>query len=150
MRRIATALMLLLPVTSAAHASGGIGCQGKSGAVTFEINSGVTRGMGSPVFQFSATVETTDTAIEPDLRKVEMTKEHLAQYWLDGEELKMVLYRERAEGDHGYVSLTVQTSMKDEGVYEGRFDVEYFETKNIAAGEGKTVKADGDVSCFVE
>ena len=150
MRRMMIALMSLLPLTSAAVASGGIGCEGSAGKMRFSIESGVTRGMGNPVFQFKGTIATSDKAIQPDLRKVEVTDEHLAQYWLDGKELKMVVYREREAGDHGYVQLTMITRAKEEGTYAGRFDVSYFESKDIAAPEGKTIEVSGKVNCFVE
>lgn len=136
--------------TGEAQASGGIGCEGRAGKTKFSIQSGVTRGMGSPVFQFAGTIETTEKAIQPDLRKVRLNDDQLAQYWLDGKELRMVLYKERATGDHGYVELTMLTKSVGEGSYAGRFDILYYETKGDASGEGKTLKAAGKVSCFVE
>ena len=150
--RTVLAFLFMAAAGSHAAASGGIGCEGSEGSVTLEINSGVTRGMGSPVFQFQAKVTTTDKAIEPDLRAVTFAQEHLAQYWLDGEELRMVLYRERAAGDHGYVQFTVLTRAKgdeDEGTYAGRFEATYYEGKGVSA-EGRTVTVDGEVTCFVE
>lgn len=139
-----------LAMPGEATASGGLGCEGDAGKAKFTIESGVTRGMGSPVFQFRGQIETTDRAIQPDLRKVAVTGEHLAQYWLDGEELRMVLYRERAQGDHGYVELTVLTRTDGEGGYSGRFEIVYFETAGDTSGEGKTIKAGGEATCFVE
>lgn len=134
-----------------AFASGGLSCEAEDGSAKIAVESGVTRGMGSPVFNFRGSAEVSDKTIAEDLRTTTFTDEHLAQYWLDSEDLRLVLYRER-EGDkpHGYVEITVLTKAEgDEGSYAGTYALTVFDGTGDDP-EGKTVKFEGKIGCFVE
>lgn len=151
MRLSIVAVGMLCGVVPAA-ASGGLSCNAEDKSAKFSIESGVTRGMGSPVFNFRGVVEILEKGVAEDLRKIEFTGEHLAQYWLDGQSLKLLLYRERT-GDkpHGYVELTIETQAgDDEGTYNGPYRLVVFDMTGDTTGEGKTVNLDGQAYCFVE
>jgi hypothetical protein len=152
--RIATALLLtctgiVLPLAPA-RASGGLSCTSEDAFAVITIESGVTRGMGGPVFNFRATSVIRDDAVAGDLRNMAYEGEHLAQYWLDGEELRMLLYRERAEGAHGYVQIEVRTRSAEEGLYEGSYTLTGLDMTGDTTGEGRTFRQSGSVQCFVE
>jgi hypothetical protein len=151
--RSALLLMLVMLSCQPAFASGGLHCSAEAGGVTFEVGGGVTRGMGGPLFSFEGTLELADKAIAGDLARTAFTREHVAQYWLDGEDLRLLLYRER-EGDkpHGYVELTIVTEARGEegeGAYEGRYTLTVFDTTQENGG-GVTVTREGDVVCSAE
>jgi hypothetical protein len=149
MRSIIAAAALLSAVNGAA-ASGGLWCDIEDKSVRIAINSGVTRGMGGPIFNFAGKVEVLDKAVPADLQKTEFDSAHVPQYWLDDKELRLLLYRER-EGDkpHGYVELTILTKASDEGSYGGRYMLEVFDTDN-ASPEGNSWKFEGEISCGAE
>lgn len=151
-RHLAMTAAWLAVATATASASGGIGCEGKGTGTELSIESGVTRGMGSPVFNFRGVLAVTDTAAAADLRKTELSGEHLAQYWLDDKALNMVVYRERgADAPHGYVEALVKTAPSDEeGTYAGSYSLTVFDTQGDTTGEGRTLKYTGQVTCFVE
>jgi len=132
-------------------ASGGLSCEVEDKAVKLLVESGVTRGMGGPVFNFRGTLEVLDEAVAGDFRRISFDQAHLPQYWLDGDELRLLLYRER-EGDkpHGYVHFVIETKSVDEGSYEGTYGLTVFDTTGDTTGEGKTVAHEGAVSCMVE
>jgi hypothetical protein len=131
-------------------ASGGLQCTAEDDFAVVTIESGVTRGMGGPVFNFRATSVIRDDAVAGDLRNMAFDGEHLAQYWLDGEELRLLLYRERAEGAHGYVQIEVRTTAGEEGLYAGSYDLAVFDMAGDTTGEGRTFRQSGPVECFVE
>ena len=113
-----------------AAASGGLSCSLEDQSVRIAIESGVTRGMGGPVFNFRGTLEILDKAVAEDLRKTEFDGRHLPQYWLSERALQLHLYRER-EGDkpHGYVDLVIETQAgDDEGLYGGSYRLTVFDT----------------------
>lgn len=150
MRAKIAAVAILSSILPAA-ASGGIGCTAEDKKVVFEVNAGVTRGMGSPIFSFDGKVEVKDNSVAADLRKTEFKMDHVAQYWLDGKDLRLDLYRER-EGDkaHGYVELVLYTKPKgDEGEYAGTYEISVYDTVGEGA-EAKEAKFKGKVGCFVE
>ena len=152
MRAAAVAFVFLVS-TGIAAASGGLHYSTDDKAVAFELEGGVTRGMGSPLFSFRGELDIKDHAVADDLRKTSLGREHVAQYWLGGEDLKLLLYRER-EGDkaHGYVELLIETAARgeaDEGLYEGRYALSVFDTQGDA-GEGMTFDVAGDVVCSAE
>lgn len=151
-----TTLFLLLTALSCqpAFASGGVHCSADADGVTIDVGGGVTRGMGGPLFSFEGTLEIADKNIAADLAKTEFAREHVAQYWLDGDDLRLLLYRER-EGDkaHGYVELTIQTKARPgddgEGYYDGRFSLTVFDGVGDNS-EGVTVTREGEVVCSAE
>jgi hypothetical protein len=105
--------------------------------------------MGSPIFNFRGTLEILDKAVTEDLRKTEFEGAHVAQYWLDNVNLRLVLYRERA-GDkpHGYVELTILTQAgDDEGLYGGTYKLSVFDN---STGQGQDWSYEAPISCFVE
>ncbi|MCO5080374.1 MAG: hypothetical protein M9955_01810 [Rhizobiaceae bacterium] len=150
MRAKIAAIAILSSIVPAA-ASGGLGCTAKDKKVAFELNAGITRGMGSPIFSFDGKVEIRDKGVAADLRKTAFKMDHVAQYWLDGKELRLDLYRER-EGSkpHGYVELVLYTKAKgDENEYAGTYELIVYDTvgDNVQA---KQAKFKGKVGCFVE
>ncbi|MBX3570373.1 MAG: hypothetical protein KF914_20090 [Rhizobiaceae bacterium] len=150
--RAAMASIVMLACAGPAFASGGLSCEAKDEAARIEVESGVTRGMGGPVFNFRGSSEFVSEKVEADLGKQGYTDEHLAQYWLDGEELRLLLYRER-DGDkpHGYVEITIRTKqIDDEGTYAGSYELSAFDTTGTDGGEARTFEVKGEISCFVE
>jgi hypothetical protein len=151
-----TRLFLLLMAFGCqpASASGAVQCSADANGVTFEVGGGVSRGMGAALFSFEGRLEVADKAIAADLARTTFTRDHVAQYWLDGEDLRLLIYRER-EGDkpHGYVELTLGTKARPgddgEGMYDGRYMLRIFDMTD-ENGEGITVSREGGVECFVE
>jgi hypothetical protein len=111
--------------------------------------------MGAPLFSFEGNLEIADKAITPDLARTTFVRDNVVQYWLDGEDLRLLIYRER-EGDkpHGYVELTIETNARPgddgEGMYGGSYALRVFDMTNENGGEGMTVSREGAVECFVE
>ena len=133
-----------------AAASGGFSCEADDAQARIMIQSGVTHGMGSPVFNFRAEAEVKGGEVADDLRKTDFGDEHLAQYWLGDGELKLVLYRER-DGDkaHGSVEIVVRTKLDEEGGAKGTYEVSTFDVP-ADGGDAKESRATGEVSCSVE
>jgi len=152
--RFLTACAALFLMSGNALASGGLSCDSEEDApARILIEAGMTRGMGSPLFSFKGSVTIADTSVAEDLRKVEFEQQHVPQYWIDMTALKLRLYRER-EGDkpHGYVDIAIETQPRDseEGTYGGAYTLEVFDMTGDTTGEGKTLKLQGPMSCFVE
>ncbi|MBX3582020.1 MAG: hypothetical protein KF810_09005 [Rhizobiaceae bacterium] len=151
--RILVAVAVFSMCAGGASASGGINCEARDKAVSFEVSAGVSRGLGAAIFSFDGKVTIKDKKIASDLVNTKFERDHVAQYWLDGKELRLLLYRER-EGDkpHGYVELGIVTKAKpgddDDGIYGGDYTLSVFDTSN--SDEGLTVTRKGKVSCFVE
>lgn len=145
MRWLACALMIV-GSTGMAAASGGLSCAADDAGVLLSAEGGVTRGMGSALFSFSGSVELRDGDVEDDLRVTEFGREHVAQYWLDGDVLKLRLYREReASKPHGYVEAVIET-----GDGKGRYFVNVYDMTHAREGEAVTASFAGDVTCMVE
>jgi hypothetical protein len=152
--RFVVAVAVFSMCAGEAQASGGINCEAKDKAVSIDVSAGVSRGMGAAIFSFDGTLEIDDPRVAPDLANTKFELDHVAQYWLDGEELRLRLYRERV-GDkpHGYVELSIETKSRgdeDEGVYAGRYQLSTYDTVDENTVEAVTSSYEGEVSCFVE
>ncbi len=152
----ATLFLLMTALTcQPAFASGGVHCSADADGVTIDVGGGVTRGMGGPLFSFEGTLDIADKSVAADLAKTQFAREHVAQYWLDGDDLRLLLYRER-EGDkaHGYVELTIATKARGgedgEGFYDGTYELTVFDATDDNGGEGVTVERKGEVVCSAE
>jgi hypothetical protein len=142
----------LLASTGPASASGGLSCSAGETGITIQVDGGVSRGMGGQLFSFDGSVSIKDAAVAADLQNTSFAREHVAQYWLDGEELRLGIYRERdADKPHGYVELEVRAKVQgepDEGLYAGTFLVKTWD--GAGDGDPKEFKAEGAIECFVE
>lgn len=142
---------MLLSSASAAFASGGIWCNVDDKAVMFDVGAGVTRGMGGPTFNFRGDLEIKARPVGDDLRKTVFEDSNLTQYWLDGKELRLNIYREHQLADtYNYVELTILTKTSDEGVYDGQYTLAVYDKSADTDKDGKTVELTGKVSCGAE
>jgi hypothetical protein len=159
MRSIISAIPLLAAIstgivlasgTGPASASGGLSCSAGEKGVTLELEGGVSRGMGGALFSFSGLATVKDASVAQDLRNTRFELEHVAQYWNDGEEMRLSLYRERdADKPHGYVQAWVKTKVvgePDEGQYAGTFGIHVWDGNGD--GEPKTFDVEGRIECF--
>ncbi|MBL8578449.1 MAG: hypothetical protein JNK47_14585 [Mesorhizobium sp.] len=153
MRLVAVAVLSIC--AGEALASGGLSCEAKDKAVSFDVSAGVSRGLGAAIFSFNGAVKVADKKVATDLANTAFELDHVAQYWLDGEELRLRLYREH-EGDkpHGYVELEILTKAlpgdDGEGIYEGSYSLGTYDTVDENTVEAITSSYEGKVSCFVE
>lgn len=87
--RILLGLAGILFACSAASAAGGLDCDAKDKKVAFNVQAGITHGMGGAIFSFQGRVEIKDKSSAADLRKTSVSMEHVAQYWLDEKDLRL-------------------------------------------------------------
>jgi hypothetical protein len=148
--RILSAAAGLLLACGSASASGGLDCGADDAKASISLHGGVTRGMGGPLFQFEGRLEIKDMSIAEDLRLTTFAKAHVAQYWLDADELRIRLYREReGEAAHGSVELVIKTrSAGDEIGFDGGYELIVYDMQG--APEGKETRFKGDIGCSVE
>jgi hypothetical protein len=150
--------MRLVPIVTAAilaassvpaDASGGLGCEAKDASVSFEVDAGVTRGMGGPFLNFRATLAVAIDRVPDDLRELTLD-DALTHSWLDGEEVKLQFYVERQEGDFASVDFVIEAMMVEEGLYRGGYVLNVFSSETPYAPEPVETSAAGEVICYVE
>jgi len=150
MRAIICTATLLLSA-GAAFASGGIWCSADDKAANFEVEAGVTRGMGGPTFNFRGNLEIVGRPDGDSLRKTVFEDSNLTQYWLDGKELRLNIYREHEVAEKiNSVELTILTKASDEGVYDGQYTLAVYDNAADTEKDGKPVELTGKVSCGAE
>ncbi|RWN25863.1 hypothetical protein [Mesorhizobium sp.] len=150
MRTIFCVTTLLLSAGTA-FATGGIWCSAEDAAVKFEVEAGVTRGMGGPTFNFRGDLEIFGRPVDDGLRKSVFEDSNLTQYWLDGKELRLLVYREHEVANtYSSVELTILTKVSEEGVYDGRYSLAIYDGTAAADKDGKPVELTGKVSCGAE
>lgn len=139
----------LVASTNGVFASGALWCSVDDHQVAFQLDAGVTRGLGGPTFNFRGDLEIKARATGDSLRKTVFEDKNLAQYWLDGKDLRLLVYREHEAGDsYRSVELTILTTAKDESVYDGRYTLSVHD--GTAGADSEPVELKGDVSCGAE
>lgn len=136
-------MLLMLP----AHAAGGLACTYQDENAQLVLNSGVTHGMGRQLFSFSGNLNLQNQRVPDDFHEITFESDHIAQYWFDDREFRLVLYRERVpERAHGYVQVTVITRTTNEvGLYTGEWIAEVFDTEPSVQ-----LRLGGNVTCSAE
>jgi len=134
-----------------AFASGGIWCSVDDAAVKFQVDAGVTTGMGGPTFNFRGDLEIKARPAGDHLRKTVFENSNLTQYWLDNKELRLNIYHEHEVTKiYSSVELTILTKASDEGVYDGQYKLAVYDSTADKDGDGKTADLTGTVSCGAE
>jgi hypothetical protein len=141
----------LLSSAGVAFASGGIWCSADDAAVKFQVDAGVTTGIGGPTFNFRGDLEILDRPVSDALRKTMFEDSNLTQYWLDNKELRLLVYREQEVANtYSPVELTILTKASDEGVYDGNYTLAVYDGAADADKDGKPAELTGNVSCGAE
>ena len=150
MRSIICGLGLFLSAGTA-FATGGIWCSVDDAAVKFQVDAGVTTGMGGPTFNFRGDLEIKARPDGDELRKTVFENSNLTQYWLDNKELRLNIYREhQVANTYSSVELTILTKASDEGVYDGQYKLAVYDAAADTDKDGKPVELTGKVSCGAE
>ncbi|WP_214472448.1 hypothetical protein [Mesorhizobium sp. dw_380] len=150
MRTIICITTLVLS-TGMAFATGGIWCSVDDAAVKFQVDAGVTTGMGGPTFNFRGDLEIKARPDGDQLQKTTFENSNLTQYWLDNKELRLNIYREQeVSKTYSSVELTILTRARDEGVYDGEYKLAVYDSRDDTDSDGKTSDLTGKISCGAE
>ncbi|MBZ9976264.1 hypothetical protein [Mesorhizobium sp. BR-1-1-10] len=150
MRTIICVTMLFLSAGTA-FATGGIWCTVDDPQVKFQVDAGVTTGMGGPTFNFRGDLEIKARPTGDPLRKTVLEDANLTQYWLDDKELRLNIYHEQQVAKiYSSVELTILTRASDEGVYDGHYKLAVYDSTADKESDGKPVDLTGKVSCGAE
>jgi hypothetical protein len=146
-RAIAVAILLLFAAGPAA-ASAGFWCDIDDDAVLLSVEGGLSRGIPGPPFNFVGSLAAKLPGVPADFREVALTGDDLAQSWFDADEVRLQIYRERAEGLFASVDLVIETVINpdDELSYAGRYTLVTSEMAE-GASEATAVTATGVVTC---
>ena len=149
--RTAAACLLLFPlIAGEARATGGFSCEVKDKQVEFEVEGGVSRGMGGVILEPKGSIALKVKNIPDDLKSFDLSKA-LVHHWLADRTLKLDYYVE-AEGDKpfGSVELIIDTKQTgDEETTKGRYVVNIYSV-DPATSESKTTELKGRVTCMIE
>src|SRR3954453_9384076 len=94
MRTMICVTMLFLSAGTA-FATGGIWCTVDDPQAKFQVDAGVTTGMGGPTFNFLGDLEIKARPAGDPLHKTVFEYANLTQYWLDDKELRLNIYHEQ-------------------------------------------------------
>jgi hypothetical protein len=146
---IALAGAMTLAAWSPAQASGGLWCTIDDANVKMTVESGVSHGLGGPIFNMRAAAELLVKDVADDFRKLTLD-DKLVHSWIDGDETRLLFYAER-QGDKpfGSIEIAIQTAgdREDDVEIKGKYEVSYFEAERQQGGNDGFIRLTGDVSC---
>lgn len=145
-------LAALFAAFTPAQASGNFLCEAEDPSLRFSAESTFSHGLGEVFTGFKGTLAVLLKDAPQDFANIEIGSKQLAHHWFRGPDLKLHIYKERTAGaPHGYVELIVETrqSEEDETAFDGTYKLTVYEVGPPSAAEGRTLKAEGNVSCSV-
>lgn len=136
---------LFVSIAGPACASGGVWCDVDDGAVTFSVHAATTRGSGA-VFDLEGKVELKGTNASGEWANTAFSRNDLAQFWFDGSELRLLLYKENTGEPFSDLTVEIRASSgDDEDGYDGRYSLRVYR-----ADDAGTVELEGEVSCSAD
>src|SRR5262249_1350710 len=113
-----------------------------------------SHGLGAALVNFGGTVGIKLAGPPDSLRKLELARDNAAQYWLQGKDFRLGLYKEQGAGDlHQTIDLVIVTARRskdeDDIEYVGTYVLEVSHYDPKAGAEAKTWKAKGKAVCSV-
>lgn len=151
MRHVLAAAAVLIGFSAgSAFATGNLGCAIDDATMDLNIESVITHGLGEPIVSLRGELKLKDRAASDLFGVTEFDGTHVAQYWLEGTDLRLLVYRDLdAKTAHGSAELTIKTqAIDDEGGFEGRYRLSVFYKLDGDAGDGHTIERDGKIGCF--
>lgn len=145
MRGMITAAIMSLALAAPAQASGALWCSVDDANWTFDVESGVTHGLGGPLFNLRASAELKDKRVMPELRKLEL-KDKLVHSWVYGE-TKLYFYSEIEKTGNIYsADIIIDTKAgEDESESTGTYTV--ITSNEAKPGEDGRVELTGPITC---
>jgi hypothetical protein len=158
-RRLAALFLALAALGAAgkARASAGVHCSLEDRAVRLELQAVVSGGgVGRGLIQVRGELGVRGGSPAQDFRRIELRDEHLRHTWLNGRDLRIIVYHER-EGErtpHGAVELVIETrgartDSDDEGTYRGAYALTVTDMTGVTGGEARRYTARGRITCSV-
>jgi hypothetical protein len=143
---IAAIVALAVLAPGPALASGGLWCDADDASIKLDIESGMTRGMGSPFFSFKAGSEIKDKRVLPEFQTLDLSAK-LVHSWVYGE-TKLYFYHE-VEKENAIYSLDIIIESKplpdSDGEEEGTYKVIAYGP--APEGEDGRIELTGKISC---
>lgn len=135
--RLLLAVAGLIAATPA-FASGGAWCDAEDDNATLSVHAAVTRASGAP-YSLEGKVEVKGK--QPFT--TEFVRDDLAQFWLDGTELRFLLYKEDEKA--ASVEIEIRSVANDESEFGGDYRIRFFDPEAKEGEERPEVT--GKVSC---
>lgn len=147
MKYVAILLAAALVLGSgSAHASGALWCNADDANLKLDIESGVTHGLGSPLFNFKAAADIRDKRVLADFRTLDLSQ-RLVHSWVSGE-TKLYFYHE-VEKENAIYSLDLIVESKpvpdSDGEEAGTYKLIAYGP--AAEGEDGRIELTGAISC---
>lgn len=122
--RAASLACLALIAATPAGATATLDCAGGNGPFKLTVTAAIGQTTILTVNNAGGRVELKSGTVPKDMTVLPLEHEHLAHHWLEGDQLNLYFYRERAANEpFGAIEavLTTRRVPKSEGEYTGRF-----------------------------
>lgn len=146
------AVLLTLGAASPAWATATLDCSGSNGPFKLEISAAIGSTGPGPIANAGGRVEMKTGRIPADLATVTLERDDLVHHWLEGDQLSLHFYRERADKEpFGFVEavLTTRRVSKTDGDYTGRFKLKASYLKKTGDTTPIEFAVTGGVKCVL-
>lgn len=142
-------LLALAATTQPAGATGAMACTVDDPRLELNIEGAYGHGMGGALVTAGGKAMVRLRGTPAPLAASDFERSHVAQYWLSGKELKLVLYRETEGEPHGSVEISIETRRagRDETAYAGTYRLLVETMEGSTDGAVRRIEGKGKVTC---
>lgn len=143
--RCVVSVALLVLSAGRVFASGGAWCDVDDDKVELGIQAALTRASGAP-FSVEGKLVLRDAGAPALWKETAFSQPDLAQFWFDGAELRLLLYKENDGEPFSNLKVEIRaTAGDDEESYDGTYAVSVY-----GADDGESYELEGSATCSAE
>lgn len=133
-----------------AWATGGLSCRIADKALSLEIGSAISHGLGDGLLDIAGTATVRDPFAPQRLRKFKLDAGNLPHHWVYGNEIKLRIYAETADsGPFASVDIALETtgSGDEEAPYAGTYRLVLYRAEPPKGSGENRIERTGKASC---
>lgn len=141
---------MLIACGGQAFASAVLTCSISDKSLELNLQGTVSHGVGEVLVSVEGTMTATAAVLSKGMGSLTLEREHITQYWLGRQDLKLRIYRESAGEPHETLDLVIEarrTGGPDSVDFDGTYKGSATSMAGVTTGEARSEPLKGRVSC---
>jgi hypothetical protein len=147
------ALTALIATAGPAFATAGLSCSISDKSFQLEMSGVVSHGVGAALISAEGAGKSSIAILSDGMKTFTFDRDQITQYWLNGNVLKLRIYRESEGSTHETLDLEIEARQRggiDSPTFPGTYTATATSMAGVTGSEAKSATVKGKISCSVE